>query len=374
MAFVQIFGVSAPAWIPSWVLGVAVAALVLLAGIVAQDVVIGFASRKSAKWPLLLRTIFARTKTLVRFGLFILAVSLAASLFPLPSAAAHAVERTLIAFLAVLAGWLVLVATNISIDRYLNRFALDVDDNLVARKAVTQVRVLKRTADVVIIVLTLGLALMSFESVRRYGISLFASAGVAGLVAGLAARPVLANLFAGVQIALSQPIRFDDVVVVEGEWGRVEELTSTFVVIKLWDWRRLIVPLTYFLEKPFENWTRSSASIVGNVLIYTDYTVPVERVREKLVEIARDSKLWDGKVVNLQVTDAKEAAMELRALVSAANSSAAWDLRCDVREKLLAFLQKEYPSALPRRRNEVVDSGDGAQNREAMRRLAPVQS
>jgi small-conductance mechanosensitive channel len=156
-----------------------------------------------------------------------------------------------------------------------------------------------------------------------------------------------------VQIAMTQPIRLEDAVIVENEWGWVEEITATYVVIRLWDWRRLIVPLSYFIEKPFQNWTRQSAALIGSVLIHVDYSVPVARVRDKLTEIVSRSKLWDRQVVNLQVTDAKEGTVELRALMSAWNASAAWDLRCEVREQLIAFLQKEYPHALPRQRAEV---------------------
>jgi small-conductance mechanosensitive channel len=187
-------------------------------------------------------------------------------------------------------------------------------------------------------------------------VSLFASAGVAGIVVGLAARPLLSNLIAGLQIAVTQPIRIDDVVIVEGENGTIEEITSTYVVVKIWDLRRMIVPLSYFIEKPFENWTREGAALVGSVYLYVDYGVPVERVREKLQEIVSASKLWDGKVAKVQVTDAKESVIELRATVSARTSSAAWDLRCETREKLIGFLQAEHPEALPRRRNEVVEA------------------
>src|SRR4051794_22862399 len=167
------------------------------------------------------------------------------------------------------------------------------------------------------------------------------------LSAYLAARPLLTNLIAGVQIAVTQPIRLEDAVIVEGEWGWVEEITSTYVVVRLWDWRRMILPLSYFLERPFQNWTRETSSLVGSVFLYVDYSVPVESVRRELTEIARASPLWDGKVVNLQVSDAKEWAVELRALVSARNAPQTWDLRCEVREKLAAFLQREYPHALP---------------------------
>jgi len=195
---------------------------------------------------------------------------------------------------------------------------------------------------------------MTFEPVRQYGVSLFASAGVAGLVVGLAARPVLSNLFAGVQLAMTQPVRLDDQVVVENESGRIEEITSTYVVIRLWDLRRMIVPLSYFIERPFQNWSRESTNLIGAVLLHVDYTAPVERIRSTLTEIVNASKLWDGQVAKLQVTDAKESSVELRVLVSARSSADAFELRCEVREKLIEFLQRDYPNALPRTRQEVV--------------------
>jgi len=194
--------------------------------------------------------------------------------------------------------------------------------------------------------------LMTFEPVRQYGLSLFASAGVAGLIVGLAARPLLTNLIAGIQIATTQPIRIGDQVVVENESGRIEEITSTYVVVRLWDLRRLIVPLSVFIEKPFQNWTRESSNLIGAVLLYVDFTAPVEAIRARFMEIVQSSKLWDGQVAKLQVTDAKEGSIELRALVSARSASDAFDLRCDIREQLIGFLQKEHPTALPRARTQ----------------------
>jgi small-conductance mechanosensitive channel len=214
-------------------------------------------------------------------------------------------------------------------------------------------RVLKRTVEVMIILITAGFALMSFDSVRQYGVSLFASAGVAGLAVGLAAKPLLGNLIAGVQIALTQPIRIDDAVVVEGEWGWIEEFTSTYVVIRLWDWRRLVVPLGYFLENPFQNWTRTTSSIIGSAFFHLDHRTPVAALRNKLEKIVKASKNWDGQVVSLQVTDTTERTIEVRTLMSAHNSSKAFDLRCEVREQMLEFLQTEYPQALPRFRADV---------------------
>jgi small-conductance mechanosensitive channel len=194
--------------------------------------------------------------------------------------------------------------------------------------------------------------LMTFEPVRQYGVSLLASAGAAGLILGLAMQPVLSNLVAGIQIAITQPIKIEDAVIVENEWGWVEEINSTYVVVRLWDWRRLVVPLTYFIQKPFQNWTREGSSLIGSAFLYVDHTAPIPAMRKKLAEIAAQSNLWDGKVVNLQVSDVRENVIEIRMLMSARNASQAWDLRCEVREKMVGFLQAELPSALPRYRTE----------------------
>src|SRR5581483_2754751 len=197
----------------------------------------------------------------------------------------------------------------------LRRFKLDSEDNLLARKHVTQSRILERVARVLIVILTVAAALMPFDDVRQVGISLLASAGAASLVLGLALQPVLRNLMAGVQLAITQPIRIDDALLIEGEWGNVEEITASYVVVRLWDWRRLIVPLSYFIEQPFQNWTRESSALIGTVFLYVDYTVPVEDLRRELERIVRASPLWDKRVVNLQVTDFKENTMEIRMLM-----------------------------------------------------------
>jgi small-conductance mechanosensitive channel len=254
-----------------------------------------------------------------------------------------------------LIGWAAVTAVNTAATIYLLRFRLDVEDNLLARKHVTQVRILARVLDTLLIVVTISAGLMTFEPVRQYGVSLFASAGVAGIVVGLAARPLLSNLIAGLQIAVTQPIRIDDAVIVEGEWGSIEEITSTYVVVRLWDWRRMIVPLAYFIEKPFQNWTRETSALMGSAFLYLDYGAPVGIIRDKLKEIVKQSKNWDGGIVDLQVTDAKENTIELRCLMSAPSAPQAFDLRCEVREKLIDFLNKEHPEALPRRRQVTID-------------------
>lgn len=306
------------------------------------------------------RSLLTRSKGPLRLALIVLALSLVVRIAPISDRASTVFGNILnVAFIALL-GWTAITAVQISSEVYLRRFKLDAEDNLLARKHVTQVGILKRAADILIVIMTIATAMMSFEQVRQYGVSLFASAGVAGLAIGLAARPLLANLIAGVQIAMAQPIRLDDVVFLEGEYGTIEEITTTYVVIKLWDWRRMVVPLSYFIEKPFQNWTRETSALIGSVFLYVDYTVPVEKLREKLMEIARASPLWDGRVVVLQVSDAtKDHTVELRALLSARSAPAAWDLRCEVREKLITYLQEEYPGALPRTRQEIVRRTEG---------------
>jgi small-conductance mechanosensitive channel len=235
----------------------------------------------------------------------------------------------------------------------LRQHRVDVADNLQARAIHTQVVVLKKVAVAVIGIFTLASMLMVFESVRQFGASILASAGVAGIIVGFAAQRSIATLLAGFQIAMTQPIRVDDVVIVENEWGRIEEITLTYVVVRIWDLRRLVLPITYFIEQPFQNWTRSSADILGTVFLYVDYAVPLDALRAELTRILEGSRHWDGKVNVLQVTDSKQHTLEVRALASAADASAAWDLRCEVREKLVQFLQRNFPESLPRLRASV---------------------
>lgn len=232
----------------------------------------------------------------------------------------------------------------------LRRYRIDVADNREARGVYTQVTVLKKIVIGVIAVLAIASMLMVFQPVRQLGTAMIASAGVAGIVIGFAAQKSLGTMLAGLQIAVTQPIRIDDVVIVEGEWGRIEEITLTYVVVRIWDLRRLIVPITYFIEQPFQNWTRASADILGAVFLHVDYAVPVNAVRQALTRILEASPNWDRKVNVLQVTDATERTLELRALASASDASKSWDLRCEVREKLVAFIQENYPRSLPRLR------------------------
>ncbi len=232
----------------------------------------------------------------------------------------------------------------------LSSYDIQQKDNLKARKVYTQFRIFERIIIFIIILVTLSIVLMTFDKIRNIGISLFASAGVAGIIIGLAAQRVIASVLAGFQIAITQPIRIDDVVIIENEWGWIEEITLTYVVVKIWDKRRLIVPTTYFIENPFQNWTRVSADILGTVYIYTDYQAPVNELRKELKRILENSDYWDGNVSVLQVTNATEKTIEIRALMSAVDSPTAWNLRVHVREKLIEFLQKKYPDCLPKTR------------------------
>jgi small-conductance mechanosensitive channel len=282
-----------------------------------------------------------------RLALLVLALALALPGASLDSDVLDIVTKILTIATIVLIGWIAITAAHLAGDLYVSRARAEGVDVLLARKHVTQVRILRQVADTVVIVLTVSGALMTFEPVRQYGVSLFASAGVAGLVAGLAARPMLSNLIAGLQIATTQPIRLDDEVVVENQWGRVQEINSTFVVLGLWDLRQLIVPLSYFIEKPFENWTRDSTTLIGSVLFHVNYTVPIERLRAQAIEIVKASPYWDGDIVKLQVLDARESSLELRVIASARSSSQVGELRYEIREKLIEFLQREYPAGLP---------------------------
>ncbi|HEY2864716.1 MAG TPA: mechanosensitive ion channel family protein [Casimicrobiaceae bacterium] len=271
----------------------------------------------------------------------------------LPPAIAIATALLLIAALT----WLVMRAVSGIGEAIIRLHPSNVSDNLEARRVATQTRVLSRTVMTFVAFIGAAVELMMFPSLRMMGTSLLASAGVAGLVAGIAARPVLGNLIAGLQIALTQPIRIDDVVVIEDEWGRIEDITSAYVVVKVWDERRLVVPLQWIVEHPFQNWTRTSAKLMGTVFLWTDYRMPLAPLREELQRVCAAAPEWDGRVALLQVVDANERAVQLRVLVSSADASKNWDLRCRVREALLDFMQREYADALPRVR-AVLGSAD----------------
>jgi len=246
--------------------------------------------------------------------------------------------------------WVLMKALNLFEDVVLGKYDLSKQDNYRERKIYTQLKFIKSTGKVVIVILGLAAILMEFESLRQFGTGLLASAGVAGIIIGFAAQRSIANLLAGLQIAFTQPIKIDDAVFVENEWGRIEEINLTYVVIKIWDWRRLVLPITYFIEKPFQNWTRKEANLLGSVFLFVDYRLPVNELRQELKRILSEEPLHDGVASVLQVVETTERNMQLRALMSAKTAPEAWDLRCIVRERLIDFIAERYPNYLPNAR------------------------
>jgi small-conductance mechanosensitive channel len=329
------------AWIPPWIVG---AIIMIVAAAVVLAIYRWFTRRLirlAGRFSPFLERLLARGQGPASLIVVIFALGLALPGARFPAWVTAAIGRVLLMLFVLAVGWAAAIALDIGTEIYLRRFHTDVEDNLLARKHLTQMRILQRVAKTLLATITIAAALMTFSEVRQYGVSLLASAGAAGVVVGLAARPVLGNLLAGIQIAITQPIRVEDQVVVQGESGWIETITSTYVVVRLWDLRRMIVPLSYFIENPFQNWTYESTEQIGSIVLRVDYTIPVDRVRKKLDKILQQSVLWDGQVAKLQVTDLPDDKIELRALVSARSPGQTWDLRCEVREKLVAFLQSE---------------------------------
>ena len=350
-----------------WAFSAGLLAVAAIAALLLYAVVLLLVRRAMGGRNPFLRTVLGATKGPIRLGLVLIALAIALPATPLDAGTTDILARLLGLATICLLGWTALTVLHIAADLYLMRFRLDADDNLLARKHVTQVRVLQRILEVVIVLVTLGFALMTFDAVRQFGVTLFASAGVAGIVAGLAARPVLSNFLAGVQLAVAQPIRIDDAVTVENEYGNIEEITFSYVVVRLWDLRRLVVPLSYFIEKPFQNLTRTGGELSAR--FFSTSITPRRSISSatRLIEIVSPVQImeWQGRQpagLRLQGNRPSNCA----SLVSANNGSATWDLRCELREKLIEFLQREYPSALPRRRYETVASAEinpGTRNR-----------
>jgi small-conductance mechanosensitive channel len=302
-----------------------------------------------------LRSVLEATKNPTRLALLLAAIAIALPTAPLEPDTKGVLVRLLVFSSICLIGWIALTATNIAANFYLRHFHVGAQDNLLTRSHVTQVRLLLRVLDTVIVLVTVGFALMSFETVRQYGVSVFASAGAAGVVFGLAAQPVLSNLIAGIQLAVTQPIRLEDAVTVQNEYGWIEEITATYVVIRLWDLRRLIVPLNYFIQQPFYNWTRQSAATIGSVLLYLDYSAPVDLIRKKANELVAETKRDNAKVSSVQVTNTSAQAIEVRILVTSDSAAVTSDVCAELRERLIAYLQREHPAALPRSRSQTVE-------------------
>lgn len=287
------------------------------------------------------------------FWLFIIAaVMLAVPAFGISDHLYGLLEHALHICFILCFAWLLVSCVYAVEDVLLRRYDMSAADNLRARRVRTQMAVMRRLALGFIGVLAIGLILYTFNHTRlwQYGAGLLASAGLASLALAAAAKSTVSNLLAGIQIAFTEPIRIDDVVIVEGQWGRIEEITTAYVVVCIWNLQRLIVPLSYFIDHPFQNWTRTSANLMGNFYIYADYTCPIEPLREELTRVLKSTNLWDGKVNVLQVTEFSQQTMQIRALMSASDSGKLWDLRCYVREKMIDFLQKNYPQCLPKQR------------------------
>jgi small-conductance mechanosensitive channel len=341
---------SAIAWIYGAAVVVALGWLLLRVGRLLEAVLLALARRSDASWDDLLLPLAAKA---LRRTLPLLAIILAAPALSVTPQLADIVRNgsslLLIGAVAAVLYELVDAAAGFVLARH----SLDSTNNLRARSIHTQVLLLKKVVLTALAVFTAASMLMVFDSVRQFGASILASAGIAGIILGFAAQRSLGTLLAGFQIAITQPIRVDDVVIVEGEWGRIEDITLTYAVVRIWDQRRLIVPIGYFIERPFQNWTHTSSDLLCAVVLYVDYTLPVDVLRAELTRILSASSHWDGKVNVLQVTDAKEHTVEVRALASAADASRAWDLRCEIREQLLAFVQREYPASLPRIRASI---------------------
>ncbi|MBN1292055.1 MAG: mechanosensitive ion channel [Candidatus Latescibacteria bacterium] len=288
-----------------------------------------------------------------RWIILLIIVNFVLPLFILYSPILGFFEKAVSMLLILSVAWLLINLTTVFEELIFDQYKIDVEDNLRARKILTQIKFLKKVAIIIISIIAFSTILMTFDKVRQLGTSILASAGIIGIIVGFAAQRSIGTLLAGLQIAFTQPIRIDDVVIVENEWGKIEEITLTYVVVRIWDLRRLVLPITYFIEKPFQNWTRVSAELMGTVFIYSDYSIPIQAVREELARVLDSSEIWDRKVCVLQVTSSTEHTLELRALMSAQDASKLWTLRCEVREKLVEYIRENYPESLPKVRAEL---------------------
>jgi small-conductance mechanosensitive channel len=326
----------------------------VLAGLILHWVIFRVLARYAARdetW--LEHVLVQRWRRPARYVLPLLLLILILPTLHLPADLQVVVREILVVTFTITLTWMSINTVFVMRDIILRPYNLQLKDNLKARMMHTQINLVVKIFLVVIIITAIVSILMTFEKVRQLGLSILASAGVLGIIVGFAAQRSIATLFAGFQVAITQPIRIDDVVIVEGEWGWIEDIALTYVVVRIWDLRRLVVPITYFLEKPFQNWTRKSADILGTVFLYVDYSVPVGEIRDELYRLLASSRLWDGKVWNVQITNCTERAMELRCLMSAADSSTAWDLRCEVREKLIDYIRQHHPGSFPTLRAQI---------------------
>lgn len=336
-----------PSWVPTWSPGLAVPLIALiLYGVVSRIVPYLVGATRREAFALALK------QTRIPIQIIILTALTQSVVYATrPTDAVLTVLDQVVPLVFVLAvAILAYRVTGIFFIVLRRRFDTSGADNLSARRVTTQIIVLERVVGFVIVILAIAIGLITIPGVRQWGTSILASAGVLGLLVGFAAQQTIANVLAGIQIAITQPLRIDDSVVIDGEWGSVEEITLTYIVVRVWDKRRLVVPISYLLERPFQNWTRNSASIIGTVFLYADYTVDIDALRVEQSRTLAASELWDGEVDTIQVTNTTDRTIELRSLVSAKNAPAAWELRCILRERLVRFLATEQPNALPRER------------------------
>jgi small-conductance mechanosensitive channel len=339
---------AALSFIPAWTVGLALIAGALAAALVAHELLVRALKRGLERRSEFTRSLVIRTRAPGRLALMVAAASWAMKVAPIPDRLERLFLHILLVAFIVLVGWAVMTAADIGTALYLRKHRTDVADNLHARKMLTQTRILRRLLNVAVLVMTAALVLMTIPGVKQVGVSLLAAGGAAGIIVGLALQPVLSNILAGVQIAFTQPIRLDDAVVIQNEFGHVEEIKSTYVVIRLRDDRRLIVPLKFFLDQPFQNWTRESADLIAEVMLLVDQRVPVDRLRATVEDVVRAWPNWDGRLLKVEVNDVRERTLEIRCRISVRGAAEAVALKAEVREKVVAWLQRDYPSALPR--------------------------
>ncbi|TWR31485.1 mechanosensitive ion channel [Mucilaginibacter pallidiroseus] len=347
--------------LPPWAWNLIIIAFILIIGVVIRYIaglLLNYYKNKKEDEYSFLRSIVTHLSSSLNHFVPLLLTNVLLPFVAVQSRYLDDIKRWLGIFLLISFARLLMRAMRVLEDLIYHKYDLNKEDNLKERKIRTQLQFVRKVAAVFIFIITLSLILLSFDSVRKLGAGLLTGVGIGGVIIGFAAQKSLGNLLAGFQIAFTQPIRIDDVLVVEGEWGKVEEITLTYVVLNIWDQRRLILPINYFIEKPFQNWTRTTSQILGTVFLYVDYNVPTDALRDELTRLLNLSPLWDKRVGILQVTDTKESTVELRALVSARNSSQAFDLRCYVRENLIKYLNSNYPDSLSKRRELVTLAKD----------------
>lgn len=335
-------------WIPPWTVGLALIAGALAVALALHVLAVRALKRGLQRQSEFARSLVIRTRAPSRLALMVAALSWSLKVAPIPDRLERPLLHLLLIGFIILVGWAVMTAADIGTALYLRKHRTDVDDNLQARKMLTQTRILRRLLNVMVFVITAALVLMTIPGVKQVGVSLLAAGGAAGIIVGLALQPVLSNLLAGVQIAFTQPIRIDDAVVIQNEFGHVEEIKSTYVVIRLRDERRLIVPLKFFLDQPFQNWTRESSALIAEVMLLVDQRVPIAELRTAVEATVKAWPGWDRKLLKVEVNDVRERCVEIRCRMSARHSSEAVALKSEVREKVLDWLQREYPASLPR--------------------------